>query len=150
MINRVLEETDANYCDTLLTKLIQEERLYDSSIDTNFKVKNYFKNIIKKKNNILLCYKEDNNIIGYIYLKPTSNDTQKGYLIDGLYVEKEYRNNGVGRKLVKEALKNINTKYDYIDINVLYANKIAIELYKSLGFKEFKITMKIEKRHNPW
>ena len=142
MIHRVLEETDANYCDALLTKLIQEEHLYDSSIDTNFEVKNYFKNIIKKRDNILLCYKEDNNIIGYIYLKPTSNDTQKGYLIDGLYVEKDYRNKGIGKELVKEALNSINNTYDYIDINVLYANTIAVKLYKSLEFKEFKITMR--------
>ena len=89
-----------------------------------------------------MCYEENNFIVGYIYLKPITNDTQKGYLIDGLYVEKQYRNKGIGKKLVEEALNLIKNNYDFIDINVLYANKIALKLYKSLGFKEFKICMR--------
>ena len=142
MVQRVFDEKQANYCDTLLTKLIQDERQYDNSINENFKVNDYFRNIIKNDKNILLCYEENNFIVGYIYLKPITNDTQKGYLIDGLYVEKQYRNKGIGKKLVEEALNLIKNNYDFIDINVLYANKIALKLYKSLGFKEFKICMR--------
>ena len=47
MIIRVEDEKRADICDELLTKLIQDERQYDSSIDVNLKVKDYFKNIIK-------------------------------------------------------------------------------------------------------
>ena len=59
MIIRVLDEERANACDILLTKLIQDERKYDNSINENFVVKDYFKNVIKDENNILLCYEED-------------------------------------------------------------------------------------------
>ena len=107
MIIRVLDEERASTCDILLTKLIQDERQYDNSIDKDFVVNNYFKNIIKNENNILLCYEEDNIIKGYIYLKPVNNDSQKGYLIDGLYVDIKYRNNGIATKLIENALNVI-------------------------------------------
>ena len=54
MIIRVLDEEIANICDELLTKLIRDERKYDNSIDENFKVKDYFKNVIKNNDNVFL------------------------------------------------------------------------------------------------
>ena len=143
MITRVLDAEKANACDSLLTKLIQDERKYDNSIDENFIVKDYFRNIIKNQDNILLCYEEDNNIKGYIYLKPIDTDNKQGYLIDGLYVKEEHRNNGIATKLIDEAIKIVkDTDTKFIDINALFDNKIAYELYKSLGFNEFKISFR--------
>ena len=143
MIIRVLDEKRANICDELLTKLIQDERQYDDSIDENFIVKDYFKNIIKKENDILLCYEENNNVMGYIYLKAINNNNEKGYLIDGLYVEETYRNRGIATKLINEAIKVIkDTDSKFIDINVLANNLIAYKLYKSLGFNETKINLR--------
>ena len=139
MIIRVLDEERANACDILLTKLIQDERKYDNSIDENFVVKDYFKNVKKDENNILLCYEEDEIIKGYIYLKPVDNN--KGYLIDGLYVDIEYRNNGIATKLIEKTL-TITEKVDFIDINVMANNVEAINLYKNFGFNEFKISLR--------
>ena len=141
MIIRVLDEERAGICDMLLTKLIQDERQYDNSIDKDFVVNNYFKNTIKNKNNILLCYEEDNIIKGYIYLKPVNSDNQKGYLIDGLYVDIAYRNNGIATKLIDNALTIIKD-VDFIDINVMSQNIDAINLYKTFGFNEFKISLR--------
>ena len=138
MIIRVLDEERASTCDMLLTKLIQDERQYDNSIDKDFVVNNYFKNTIKNENNILLCYEEDNIIKYYIYLKPVNNDNQNGYLIDGLYVDIAYRNNGIATKLIDNALTIIKD-VDFIDINVMSQNIDAINLYKKFGFNEFKI-----------
>ena len=141
MIIRVLDEERASTCDMLLTKLIQDERQYDNSIDKDFVVNNYFKNTIKNKNNILLCYEEDNIIKGYIYLKPVNNDNQNGYLIDGLYVDIAYRNNGIATKLIDNALTIIKD-VDFIDINVMSQNIDAINLYKKFGFNELKISLR--------
>ena len=141
MIERVNSKADANKCDKLLTELILDEKKYDKTLDNNFIVKDYFVNQIKNPNNILLVYK-DNDVIGYIYLRPI-NDNIKNYLIDGLYVEENYRNKGIGKKLITEAikyLKNINA--EYIDINVMYDNDIARKLYKYFEFNEFKLTMR--------
>ena len=141
MIIRVLDEEMASTCDMLLTKLIQDERQYDNSINKDFVVNNYFKNTIKNINNILLCYEEDNIIKGYIYLKPVNNDNQNGYLIDGLYVDIAYRNNGIATKLIDNALTTIKD-VDFVDINVMSQNIDAINLYKKFGFNEFKISLR--------
>lgn len=143
MIIRVNDEKSANACDELLTKLIQDEKQYDDSIDINFTIKDYFKNVIKNENNILLCYEDSNNIEGYIYLKSMNNNDKKGYLIDGLYVEPAYRNRGIATKLIDEAVKIIkDTDAKFIDINVLADNKTAYKLYKSFGFIDFKINLR--------
>jgi len=142
MIKRVLDEEKANYCDKLLEKLIMDEKKYDSSI-MNVHIENYFKEVVKNQDNILLVYEENNIIKGYIFFKKL--DKENGYLIDGLYVEEEYRNLGIAKKLLTEGLKLIkNRNIDYIGINVLANNKIAFDLYKSFGFKEFKIIMRKE------
>ncbi len=143
MVIRVLDEVRANICDNLLTKLIQDERQYDDSIDENFVVKDYFKNVINNKDNILLCYEEDEIIKGYIYLKLVNNDNKKGYLIDGLYVDNEYRNNGIATKLIENALNVIKkANISVVDINVMTNNSVAINLYKRFGFNEFRISLR--------
>ena len=141
MITRVDSIEDANKCNELLTLLIHDECNYDNSLDKNFVVKDYFKNVINNKDNILLSYKIDNIIVGYAYFKPIINDDKHGYLMDGLYVLYEYRNQGIAKSLIKEGL-NIIGKVDYIDINVMCDNTIARKLYSTLGFKDFKITMR--------
>ena len=140
MVIRVLDDERANICDNLLTKLIQDERQYDKSIDKGFVVKDYFKNVIKNEENILLCYEENNIIKGYIYLKQIINNNKKGYLIDGLYVEELYRNKSIASKLIEKAL-NItkDNGIEVLEINVMSQNKKAIKLYKKYGFNEFKI-----------
>lgn len=141
MIIQIIDELDCNQCDILLTKLIQDEKQYDDTISNNFVVKNYFKNIVKLKDNILLGYKKDNKIVGYLYLKPIENH----YLIDGLYVEKEYRNQSIATSLIKEAEKILKQKgIKYVDINVLNNNKLAKDIYESLEFKVFKIELRKE------
>ena len=143
MIIRVFDEERANICDNLLTKLIQDERQYDNSIDDSFVVKDYFKNVIKNKNNILLCYEEDTIIKGYIFFKIINTNNNNGYLIDGLYVIEEYRKNGIATKLLESGLNILNdTNVKFIDINVLSNNKSAINLYKKFGFNEFKISFR--------
>lgn len=143
MIIRIIEEKDAKVCDELLTKLIRDESKYDKLISKDFEVQDYFKNVIKDSNNILLGYIIDNQIIGYTYLKYLANDNKKGYLIDGLYILENYRGQGYAKKLLKYALNLLENKsLDFIDINVLGTNEKARNLYKLLGFKDFKITMR--------
>lgn len=143
MIKRIINEKEAAICDELLTKLIRDESKYDKLISQDFKVYGYFKNIIKDNKNILLGYVIDNQIIGYTFLKYMPEDNNKGYLIDGLYIEEAYRRKGYAKELLEYAFKLLEKETcDFVDINVIYANEIAKKLYKSLGIKEFKITMR--------
>lgn len=68
MIVQVKDDNLAEKCDELLTKLIEDERKYNNKINEFFIVVDYFKNVINDDNNILLCYKIDENVVGYIFL----------------------------------------------------------------------------------
>lgn len=130
MIIKVNSIDDCKICDNFLTLLIQDEKKYDTTIDENFVVKDYFINMINNQN-ILLLYKNENKPIGYIFAKKTDDK----YLIDGLYIDINFRNKGIATKLIKEIIKEINLLGNYkIFINVLKENKIAVDLYKKMGF----------------
>lgn len=130
MIIKVNSIDDCNICDNFLTLLIQDERKYDNTIDEKFVVKDYFINMINNQN-FLLLYKEENKPIGYIFAKRIDDK----YLIDGLYVDINFRNKGIATKLIKEIIKKIYLLGDFeIFINVLKENKVAVNLYKNNGF----------------
>ena len=139
-IKQVTNVVDANRCDELLTKLIQDERQYNDTIDENYIVTNHFNKMLNDENIIIQVYYINKIIVGYILIRRTDNNT---CLLDGLYVEKEYRNKGIGKSLLTEAIlriKNMNIKY--IDINVMYHNIIAKHIYEKLGFVEYEIKMR--------
>ena len=130
MIIKVNSIDDCKICDNFLTLLIQDERKYDTTIDEKFVVKDYFINMINNQN-ILLLYKSENKPIGYIFAKKIDDK----YLIDGLYIDINFRNKGIATKLIKVIIKEIHSLGDYeIFINVLKENKVAVNLYKNIGF----------------
>jgi len=57
-----------------------------------------------------------------------------GIIITGIYVEKDYRNNGITTSLLKKEIDIANKNKTYIDLWVFKGNKQAISLYEKLGF----------------
>lgn len=128
---------DCSILDTMLTKLIMDERKYDKSIDKNFKVQNFYQNVLGKNNIIYLC-EEENKIIGYVYAIINSENA----VIDALYVEECYRNKKIATTLITEIIKVINEKNIHkILINVMSDNIVAKNFYPSLGFIPFRETL---------
>ncbi len=74
----------------------------------------------------------NNKIVGCILL--TSNDN--GKLLDEIYLEEEYRNKGIGTKIIMDILNN----NDVIYLWVYKENEKAISLYKKLGFNVIEET----------
>ena len=71
-------------------------------------------------------------IIGCILL--TNNDN--GKLLDEIYLEEEYRNKGIGTKIIMDILNNNDVVYLW----VYKENEKAISLYKKLGFNVIEET----------
>ena len=69
----------------------------------------------------------DDKIIGSILLK----DILEGKSIDEIYIEKEFRNNGIGTDIIKKLIENNESIYLW----VYKDNTKAVSLYKRLGFK---------------
>ena len=68
----------------------------------------------------------DDKIIGSILLK----DMPQGKLWDEIYLEKDFRNTGIGTDIIRKMLKKNRNIYLW----VYKENKKAISLYKRLGF----------------
>ena len=60
-------------------------------------------------------------------------DIQEGKIIDEIYIEKEFRNNGIGTDIIMKVVKKSNNKNIYLWV---YKENIkAVSLYERLGFK---------------
>lgn len=146
-IRKINNDIDASECDKLLSKLVCEEKEFNENINESFVVNNYFKNLYCKEYNAIFVAIIDEKIVGYIYIKITTSEQgpelEHEAMIDGLYVEKEYRNNEVATKLVKIAREwAISKDVKYISLNVLNSNEAAKNLYYKEGFKEFASILK--------
>ena len=143
MIKRITDKEYLEKCDELLNDLIVDEMKYDEFLDSSIKVKDYYIDEIKNENNVLFGYFDNDNLVGYIYLK---KNNESGYKIDALYVRPEFRNREIGTKLLQEGINYLKSKNaEFIDINVLKNNFAAYNLYKKCGFEDFKINMRLKK-----
>lgn len=83
-------------------------------------------------------------IKNYIYLfydgeKFVGSSMIKDGVIDDLYIVPELQGNGYGRKIMEASLNlAVQRNFDKITLGVADSNKIAINLYKSLGFEIYR------------
>lgn len=114
ILKKYKKETIIKWADELTFDLINRINEY---IDENVpkELKNY-KNIVV-----------NNKIIGCLLVYPKDD----GILLDEIYLEEEYRNNGIGTNIIEKIIKDNNIIYLW----VYKANKKAINLYKKLDFK---------------
>lgn len=148
-ISQVNNKNDALKCNMFLEKLIQSEREFNNNINPDYKVKNWFENFYNEDTNAVLIAKDNDNIIGYVYVQITSTENSlmqnKEALIDGLFIDSKYRGKGISKMLMSKAeewAKKNNVKYLYV--NVLEDNTKAIGLYRKLNFNNFELKLKKE------
>ena len=141
IIKKVDNLEEANYCDKLLSLLIQDEKKYNENIKDDYVVNDWYQNLYDKKNNALFIALDNNNIVGYIYVKIITSDNgpEKEYeaSISGLYVLKDHRRKGIAILLIKEAKRwCLEKDVKYINLSVLSKNEVAINLYYKENFNE--------------
>ncbi|MFH1585205.1 MAG: GNAT family N-acetyltransferase [archaeon] len=96
---------------------------------------------IKKFKFGFLVAEIDGKVVGYIEFMIKKNENffkvkRYGYL-DATVTHKNYRKRGVAKALTKEAIKSLKKRgIKYVKANVYNSNKIAIGVWKKLGFKE--------------
>lgn len=77
-------------------------------------------------------------VVGYIDIRILK---ENHCFIYDVYVEENYRNQGYGQALFKEAYAKINPKS--LSLTVDIDNKVALQLYKNLGFYEIPLSESI-------
>ena len=149
VIKKVSSIEEAKECDKLLSLLIQDEKKYNENIKEDYKLDNWYPNLIGKGNNQLFIAVCNNEIVGYVYVKIiTSSDSPEIYTeasISGTYVKENFRRQGIATKLINEAKKwCVNKGVSYLKLNVLEGNSTALNLYKKLGFNDFSRILRVK------
>lgn len=148
-IKEVETKEEAKICNNLLTKLIASEKEFNQNTLSSYVVTDFFEHRYLEKNNRLLIAKVENKIVAYLYIRITSSEDgpfrKLEALIDGLYVEEEYRNRGIATKLIDEATKWARKmNVGYINLKVLSQNEVAKTLYQKLNFSSFEQVLRKE------
>ena len=140
-----LDET--SIADSFLTKLIRDEKKYDNNINENIVINNYYENVIGD-NNCLLFAQIENTIVGYIYgfIRNDGNTVfHKVACLDALYVDANYRNQGIANALIAEFKKWAKaSEVKYMEVSACSKNENAVTLYRKNDFKDIKVTMECE------
>jgi ribosomal protein S18 acetylase RimI-like enzyme len=89
------------------------------------KVRNRVNSLLREKSK-MYCYSTNDNILGIIIINNSNKDKT---IIELLGVNKNYRNNGIGKELM-----------DYIKINnkriIVETDISAVNFYRKIGFQE--------------
>lgn len=101
-------------------------------------------------NREIFVYEEGNEIKGYALVTKSIRElpikiTKKVCLIDQLSVDKKYRHEGIGTKLLEHIKAYVkDNDFDVLEICVRAENKNAYRLYEKMGFEPQLITMEIK------
>ena len=138
---------DCKICDEFLGKLINFESSLDNIINNNVEVSGPAENNIKQED-VFIAYAKADKPVGYVFGYRQFNKGKiynKNILIlEALYVEKEFRKQGVGKLLVTAFENWAKEKYnDYvIEITYISSNKNAQKFYESMGYSLVKTTLR--------
>ena len=134
MLNEISE------INNMLTDLIQDERKnYDSNINENYKVEEFYEKLINNDDKRILVARDNDIILGYVY------GFNKVAQLDALFVKEQYRGNGIARSLIREFINWARGKeVAYVELSVCKDNANAISLYENEGFSIDKICLRKE------
>ena len=91
----------------------------------------------KRINNALFALSNDKPVGMIVYIINNKIKTKHIANIFGIYVKKEYRGKGIGKKLIESVIKNIqkNVNVSKIELAVNPEQKAAVKLYEKYGFE---------------
>ena len=100
-----------------------------------------------KEGAVKVIAEKDGNTLGRVYLYFIYNDLHKEPygLLEDLYVEPDYRKQGLGGDLTKKAIEIAKEKGCYKILGTSrYARKEVHRFYKRLGFEDYGIEFRME------
>jgi len=105
---------------------------------TSEQLRNWIEKILENNKEKLIVAESRGQIVGMIVFRSKSTKRLSHTRSFTAMVKKEYRNQGIGKLLIKELLNwaEHNTLIEKVSLGVLSTNQRAIELYKSMGFVE--------------
>jgi len=110
---------------------------------------NYHRQKIEKatgnKSDSLVVAELDRDIVGWLWLRTEKDRTSGerfGY-VKSIYVKKEYRKSGIGRRLIRVAEERFLRKgLARMNLIVNPSNREAVLFFREMGFEESSLTMR--------
>ena len=68
----------------------------------------------------------------------------------GIAILKDYRNMGIGTKLVKSCIKKARGRFEIITLSAFSSNKAALGLYEKCGFRRYGVGKRFIKRNGKY
>ena len=141
-----------------IVKLVKKMVDYHQAIDKYYKdysgyddieISDHFEKLMKDRDTKIIIAEENKKVIGYFmgviekapqYVLPK----EIGVIFDA-FIEEEYRNQGVGKKIFKELLEWFEKKkVKHIELTVDARNKIGLRAWKKFGFFDFRLKMRLD------
>lgn len=120
-----------------ITMLFNDYRMFYKKENDIDSAKKFILDRFNNKDSFIFSASYNNKIVGFTQVYPTFSSLQmkKIYVLNDLYISKEYRSLGIGRRLI-EHVKEIAKKNDIntIVLETASDNIKAKALYESLGF----------------
>lgn len=100
--------------------------------------KDWINSFLINENSLLLIAEYENEIIGNIDLNGNGRIIMKHTAVIGMGMLKEWRNSGLGTVLLNSAIEwaKENPILELLWLQVYTENKLALSLYKKIGFEE--------------
>jgi len=93
--------------------------------------------VLKAENTLVWVAAKDDEIISYLHMNPSNLSRMKHSAVLGITVKKSYRGQGIGKKMLEEAIRFFEaSSLHRLELTVVSKNEIAIALYKKFGFVE--------------
>ena len=136
MIREATEEDLNNILDIYNDAIINTTAIYDYKPHTLEDRKQWYKDK-KEAGYPLLVFEINNKAVAFATFGPFRSWPAYKYSIEhSVYVNKDYRQNGIGEKLIKELIRIANEMgYAIIVAGIDADNSKSIKLHEKLGFK---------------
>lgn len=135
MVIRPAAHDDLDMLARMNKQLIEDEK-HDNKMDTD-QLKDRMRRFIEGNYKAFLFLK-DGEVVGYALVDMTRDPLY----IRQFFISREHRRHGYGRAALSGLLKLLGTSR--ADIEVLWWNETGIRFWKSMGFKERSIHMRLE------
>lgn len=132
---------------------LEEYKKFDKTLDINWTFgkegRKFFKNTIIKKDNFCEVAENKNKTVGYLNggvakITPWRKRAKYAYL-GSIFIEKKFRDRGIGTKLVKDFIDWCKRKkINFLSVAVSAGNNLGINFYKRRGFKEYDLTLEMK------
>ncbi|MDP4177669.1 MAG: N-acetyltransferase family protein [Bacillota bacterium] len=151
MIRNAEEKDIEDILDIFNYAILNTTAIYEYKIHTLEDRKQWYKEKMQK-GYPLLVFEEDNKVVGYATFGSFRAWPAFKYTIEhSVYVHKDYRNRGIGTKLLRELIKTADEKgYATLVAAIDSLNENSIKIHEKIGFKYSGTVTKAGYKFGKW